>query len=66
MYVFSLWDTYRALHPLLNLIDRKRTGDFLYTFMQHYRQGTMLPVWELSAYPRVVICARNSLSSAGM
>ena len=48
--VFSLWDTYRALHPLLNLIDRQRTEDFLYTFLQHYRQGGMLPVWELSAH----------------
>lgn len=48
--VFSLWDTYRALHPLLNLIDRKRTEDFLYTFMRHYEQGGMLPVWELAAY----------------
>ncbi len=48
--VFSLWDTYRSLHPLLNIIDRKRTEDFLYTFMQHYRQGGMLPVWELSAF----------------
>lgn len=48
--VFSLWDTYRALHPLLNIIDQKRTGDFLYTFLQHYRQGGMLPVWELSSH----------------
>lgn len=48
--VFSLWDTYRALHPLLNLVDRKRTEDFLYTFMKHYEQGGMLPVWELSAF----------------
>ena len=48
--VFSLWDTYRALHPLLNIIDKKRSADFLYTFIQHYRQGGMLPVWELSAY----------------
>lgn len=48
--VFSLWDTYRALHPLLNIIDRQRTNDFLYTFLKHYEQGTMLPVWELSAY----------------
>ena len=48
--VFSLWDTYRALHPLLALIDRKRTDDFVYTFMRHYEQGGMLPVWELSAY----------------
>ena len=48
--VFSLWDTYRALHPLLNLIDRKRTNDFLYTFLLHYHQGGQLPMWELSAF----------------
>jgi putative alpha-1,2-mannosidase len=30
--VFSIWDTYRALHPLLALIDRKRTSDFVNTF----------------------------------
>lgn len=48
--VFSLWDTYRALHPLLSLIDRKRTEDFLYTFMRHYEQGEQLPVWELAGH----------------
>ena len=48
--VFSLWDTYRALHPLLNIIDQKRSSDFLYTFMQQYKQGGMLPIWELSAH----------------
>ncbi len=48
--VFSLWDTYRTLHPLMNIIDRKRTEDFLYSFMTFYEQGGMLPVWELSAY----------------
>lgn len=48
--VFSLWDTYRALHPLLALIDRERTEDFLYTFAKHYEQGNMLPMWELSAH----------------
>ena len=48
--VFSLWDTYRALHPLLNLIDRKRTNDFLNTFLLAYEQGGQLPMWELSAF----------------
>ncbi|MBQ4356269.1 MAG: GH92 family glycosyl hydrolase [Bacteroidales bacterium] len=48
--VFSLWDTYRALHPLLNLIDRERTNDFLNTFLLHYEQGGQLSMWELSAY----------------
>ena len=48
--VFSLWDTYRALHPLMNLIDRNRTNDFLNTFLLVYHQGGQLPMWELSAY----------------
>lgn len=48
--VFSLWDTYRALHPLLNIIDQKRSGDFMYTFMNQFRQSGYLPMWELSAY----------------
>jgi predicted alpha-1,2-mannosidase len=47
--VFSLWDTYRALHPLLTLIDKKRSSDFVNTFIAQYEQGGRLPVWELSA-----------------
>ncbi|MBL0050370.1 MAG: GH92 family glycosyl hydrolase [Bacteroidetes bacterium] len=47
--VFSLWDTYRALNPLLALIDKKRTGDFVNTFIDQYKEGKLLPVWELSA-----------------
>jgi predicted alpha-1,2-mannosidase len=47
--VFSLWDTYRALHPLLTLIDRKRTSDFINTFIKEYEEGGRLPVWELSS-----------------
>lgn len=47
--VFSLWDTYRALHPLLTIIDKKRTNDFINTFIKQYEQSGLLPVWELSA-----------------
>ena len=48
--VFSLWDTYRALHPLLTIIDRKRTDDFIYTILKHYEQGGETTMWELAAY----------------
>lgn len=48
--VFSLWDTYRALHPLLNIIDKKRSSDFLNTFMNQFQQSGYLPMWELSSY----------------
>lgn len=46
--VFSLWDTHRALHPLMSIINRKRTTDWINTFLAQYQQGGMLPVWELS------------------
>ena len=46
--VFSLWDTFRAAHPLYTIIDQKRTADFINTFIKHYEQGGRLPVWELA------------------
>lgn len=47
--VFSLWDTYRGLHPLLTLIDKKRSADFIQTFLKQFEQGGRLPIWELSS-----------------
>lgn len=46
--VFSLWDTYRAYHPLMTIINQKRTFDWISTFLFQYKYGGMLPVWELS------------------
>ena len=48
--VFSLWDTYRALHPLLTRIEPERTIDFVYTAMKNFEQGGELPMWELASY----------------
>jgi predicted alpha-1,2-mannosidase len=45
--VFSLWDTHRALHPLLNIIDKKRSHDFVITFLKQFEQSGRLPMWEL-------------------
>ena len=47
--VFSLWDTFRALHPLFTLIERERTSEMLRGMLDMYRQGGLLPVWELAA-----------------
>jgi len=47
--VFSLWDTFRALHPLLNLINKQRSFDFIQTLILQYMQGGLLPVWELAS-----------------
>ncbi|ANM32172.1 hypothetical protein ABI59_09480 [Acidobacteria bacterium Mor1] len=46
--VFSLWDTFRATHPLFTLIERERTEEFIHTMLAMYREGGRLPVWELA------------------
>ena len=46
--VFSLWDTFRAAHPLYTIIEQKRTADFINTFLAQYDFGGRLPVWELA------------------
>ncbi|MBK6832344.1 MAG: GH92 family glycosyl hydrolase [Flavobacteriales bacterium] len=45
--VFSLWDTFRALHPLMTVLEPEMTSDWIKTFLLHYQQGGRLPVWEL-------------------
>lgn len=47
--VFSLWDTYRAAHPLYTIIEQKRTNDFIHTFLAKYDEGGIMPIWDLSA-----------------
>lgn len=47
--VFSLWDTYRTLHPLLSIIDQKRSMDFAKTFIDMQLQNGELPMWELAS-----------------
>jgi predicted alpha-1,2-mannosidase len=47
--VFSLWDTYRATHPLYTIIEQERTNDFIKTFIKKYESGGIMPIWDLSA-----------------
>ena len=47
--VFSLWDTYRALHPLLAWIEPLRTRDMVRSMLRMYEDGGQLPVWELAS-----------------
>jgi len=44
---FSLWDTYRALHPLLTIFQQKRTSDIINSMLAHRRESVhgILPVW---------------------
>jgi putative alpha-1,2-mannosidase len=45
--VFSLWDTFRALHPLLTIIQPERVDSLVQSMLAFYREGGLLPVWPL-------------------
>lgn len=45
--VFSLWDTYRAAHPLYTLVQPERVPDFVNSMLAIYDQQGRLPVWHL-------------------
>lgn len=44
---FSLWDTYRAAHPLLTYMQPERVNDMVKSFLAFYDQNGRLPVWNL-------------------
>jgi predicted alpha-1,2-mannosidase len=44
---FSLWDTFRAAHPLYTLIQPERTADFVNSMMRQYDSYGYLPIWQL-------------------
>ncbi|MDA8696031.1 GH92 family glycosyl hydrolase [Flavobacteriales bacterium] len=47
--VFSLWDTFRATHPLLNVLEPDRTEVFVQNFIGMHNEGGKLPMWELAS-----------------
>lgn len=71
---FSLWDTYRALHPLFNLLQPNRNNDMVHSMMNHYEQSPqkMLPIWShyandnwcMSGYHSVSVVADAILKNA--
>lgn len=60
--VFSLWDTYRALHPLFTIIEQKRTVDFIKSFLAMYSKAGKLPIWELSGNETNCMIGYHSVS----
>ena len=44
---FSLWDTFRAAHPLYTLLQPQANADFISSFLAHYKENGTLPVWSM-------------------
>ena len=47
--IFSTWDTFRALHPLLTVIDPQLNDAFLQSLLLKAKEGGLLPMWELAS-----------------
>ncbi|NOU48893.1 MAG: glycoside hydrolase family 92 protein [Bacteroidales bacterium] len=62
--IFSLWDTFRALHPLFNLIQPARNSDMIQSMLAHYDQSVhkMLPVWSHYANENWCMIGYHSVS----
>jgi predicted alpha-1,2-mannosidase len=46
--IFSLWDTYRALHPLYTILCPEKVPDFINGFIDDFEKSGHLPVWNFS------------------
>ena len=44
---FSLWDTFRAAHPLYTLMHPQSVPDMIQSMLSHYRETGLLPVWSM-------------------
>lgn len=62
--IFSLWDTYRALHPLFNVIQPSRNADMIKSMLAHFDQSAehMLPVWSHYANENWCMSGYHSVS----
>ncbi|MDE5416972.1 GH92 family glycosyl hydrolase [Labilibaculum sp. DW002] len=62
--VFSLWDTYRALHPLFNIIQPERNNDMIKSLLAHHDQSVhhALPVWSHYANENWCMIGYHSVS----
>lgn len=47
--VFSLWDTFRALHPLLSIIAPDLNNQFINSLLLKHKEGGILPMWDLAS-----------------
>lgn len=47
--IFSLWDTFRALHPLLSIIDPELNNQFISSLLLKHKEGGIFPMWDLAS-----------------
>ncbi len=71
--VFSLWDTFRAWHPLMTIVEPAQCEQWVAALLEKYREGGVLPKWPLLAnytgtmvgYPAVSVIADAMVKDLG-
>lgn len=63
--IFSLWDTFRSLHPLFTIIQPERTNDMVHSMLAHQQQSVhgMLPIWSHYANENWCMIGYHSVSA---
>ncbi|MEI4551802.1 GH92 family glycosyl hydrolase [Pseudoalteromonas spongiae] len=62
--LFSLWDTYRALHPLLTYVEPDKVSDMIASMLDHYQQSydKMLPIWSFHGHETWTMIGYHAVS----
>ena len=62
--LFSLWDTYRALHPLLTYVAPEKVPGMIQSMLRHYNESydNMLPVWSFQAHETWTMIGYHAVS----
>lgn len=59
---FSLWDTFRAVHPLFTITEHKITADFANSLISRYTDGGQIPLWELCGFDNLCMISYPAVS----
>ena len=60
--IFSLWDTFRAVHPLFNILQREQNAHMVNSLLARYENGITMPMWELYGYDNTCMIGYHSAS----
>lgn len=58
---FSLWDTYRAAHPLYTILHPNRVSNMINSLLAHYKETGLLPVWSLQGNETNMMIANHAI-----
>ena len=60
--IFSLWDTFRALHPMLSIIDPQKNNDYIRSLLLKAKEGGILPMWDVASNYTATMIGYHSVS----